>query len=282
MAKMGDGSEVPVGTDFLKITWGQEDNCEKKTDAWLSSDAGEKAPECLEKLGTIFSLLDCLSSCLWGCRGNDHTIEYLVGRAYSNARASVRLLKFGFYDEALLMVRAIGENANLLSLFTASVESFDQWKLAGSVERRREYSPVKVRLRLEDLKAPIPMDHQNYQRLSELSVHVGPQTIPQSHNPFGLPTLGGYFQEAGVLVVLNELAEVMAWLTALAGLVLLRAENTKVLIIEAVKGLEESIGGIKLDQIGEFWSRLRETPEFCEHEAMLKPQQRLVRESMWQ
>ena len=89
---------VPEGLSFLNLVWDQEDSCETETDSRIPN-MGVKAPKCLEHIGTVLSLLDRMASCWWVCRGGDHLIEYLCGRVASNARAALRLLRFGFYDE---------------------------------------------------------------------------------------------------------------------------------------------------------------------------------------
>src|SRR5262245_13348972 len=104
----------PEGLEFLKLASEQEDSCEKHSHTRLLQ-MGHKAPQCLENLGTVLSLLDRAASCFWGCHEGDHLIEYLAGRVAASARASLRLLYFGFYDESLSITRSIGEAANLLA-----------------------------------------------------------------------------------------------------------------------------------------------------------------------
>jgi hypothetical protein len=136
---------IPEGRDFLALVQEHEDLCEAKTDEHLPS-MGKKAPVCVDRIGTVLSLLDRMSSCWWVCRGGDHTIEYLAGRTLSNARAALRLLRFGFYDEALLLCRSMGEIANLLYLFFRSDVSLTEWRNASHKERLRHFSPQGNRI----------------------------------------------------------------------------------------------------------------------------------------
>ena len=205
---------LPLGGDFLKVVRDQERRCAERFDEWLPQ-AGVKAPQTMDALGTAFSYLDRIASCWWGCRRGTHTEERLVGRVASNARAALGLLRTGYYDEALGLVRQIGETANLACLFVQSPESHEKWKDASEEVARNEFRPVRVRLMLEGLSLPLPMDRDTYGLLSRQSVHVNPETSPQSHNPFSLLTLGGYFQEVGVLLSLNHLGW-NGWLGALA------------------------------------------------------------------
>ena len=70
--------------------------------------------------------------------------------------------------------------------------------------------------KLEEFSLPLPMDKNAYGMLSRQFVHVNPKTSPQSHNPFSLPTLGGYFQEGGALPALNLLGGMVGWMLWLA------------------------------------------------------------------
>src|SRR5262249_50196930 len=140
--------------DFFKATWEHEDACEAQTDALLPT-FGEKAPQVLPAMGKLLAFLDATSSCSWGCPGGDHAMERLVFRACNRPRGAVRLIRLGFYDEALMLARANGEAANLLWLFIKDKTAIPAWK-AGA---RRTTSPVEVRLALEaDADPIVPVD----------------------------------------------------------------------------------------------------------------------------
>ena len=149
--------KIPIGTEFLDLLRQQERSCEASFDSWLPH-AGKKAPQTIETLGTVLSYLDRIASCWWGCDGGDHQQERLVGRAASNARAALLLIRAGYYDEALGVVRQIGELVNLLWLFMNSNESLLEWRNANENVRRRSFSAVRVRERLEDAKLFRPLD----------------------------------------------------------------------------------------------------------------------------
>ena len=208
-------SEIPEGMDFLRLVWQQEDDCESQTDEALPK-MGKKAPQCIHELGTVLSLLDRLASCFWECSKGDHVVENLAGRAGSFARAALRLMRLGFYDEALVLVRSIGEISNLLVLFCQEDALLQKWKLSNDRERRKEFDPVKVRIALEAKGKPIPMSQSKYARLCEKVAHVTPETTPQNYNVHGRPLAAGYFQEPGVLVTINEVAEFVAWVALCA------------------------------------------------------------------
>lgn len=64
-----------------------------------------------------------------------HIVEYLVGRAVSNARAAWRLIEFGHYDEALALTRGICEIGNLLWLFFVEPAELRRWLDSSDLER---------------------------------------------------------------------------------------------------------------------------------------------------
>ena len=251
---------VPLGGDFLRVVRDQEHRCAESFDKWLP-DAGVKAPQTMDALGTALSFLDRIASCWWGCRQEAHIEERLVGKVASNARAALHLLRAGYYDEALGLVRQIGETANLTCLFVQSAEAREEWKSASEEAARTEFSPVKVRLRLEDLPLPLPMDQDTYRLLSSQSVHVNPDTSPQSHNPFSMPTLDGYFQEAGALLVLNHLGGMVGWVLWLA-VTLIKPPTDRKVIVDASVALLRSIGGVNLKSVRDYFERVRESPQF--------------------
>jgi hypothetical protein len=219
----------------LKLIREQEAQCEATFEEWLSS-AGVKAPQTLEALGTALSYLDRIASCWWGCQGGDHRHERLMGRAVSNARATLLLLKSGYHDEGLGLVRQMGETANLLFLFSESEESFAEWTNATESERRRNFSAVKVRLKLAELTPVMPMGEDLYHQLSGVSIHTNPNTTPQSYNPLEMPTMGGYFQGAGSLVLLNELGRLIVFILWFGSKLLNRR------IVEGLEQLDINIG----------------------------------------
>ena len=136
-----ENPKVPLGGDFLRVVREQERRCEESFDEWLPG-AGVRAPQSMDALGTALSYLDRIASCWWGCRQDTHIEERLVGKVASNARAALHLLRAGYYDEALGLVRQIGETANLACLFVQSAESHEEWKSASEEVARTAFSPV--------------------------------------------------------------------------------------------------------------------------------------------
>jgi hypothetical protein len=188
-----------VGFEIVEM----EDSCEKVTDERLSR-MGVKAPKCLEKLGTVLSLADRVGSCFWHCPGGGydfHMIQYIAARASSFGRAALRLARLGFYDEALSLVRSLGEIANLLMLFHSDSAAMADWKRSDSRRRNKHFRRAQIRDRVVKLGGKVPMDETSYRLLCELSTHPVPELKPQLFNPHGVVMAGGRFQEAGMLLV---------------------------------------------------------------------------------
>ena len=252
---------LPLGSEFLRMVRDRERQCEVISDNWLS-DAGVKAPRTMDALGTALYHLDRIASCQWDCRQANHIEERLVARVTSNARAALNLLRSGYYDEALGLVRQIGETANLAILFVRCPKSHEEWKSASESVARTAFRPVVVRRRLEKLRLPLPMDQHTYGELSSQSVHVNPETSPQTYNPFNRPTMGAYFQKAGALLVLNYLAG-MVGCVLWYGATLIKSSVDRKVVIDASIALLRSIGGINLNSVQEYFDTIRQSLQ-CE------------------
>ncbi len=206
-----DVSEPLTGTEFLKKVWILEDECTLATDSFIA-DMGVRLSTRFEGIGTVLYHLCRMGSCYWGCSG-EHTITYLCCLVSSNGHAAVRLLRMGYYDESLLLIRSIGEVANLLELFAKDSNALAKWRQARESQEsvRKEFSPFEVRKRLEELTGdPPPVDKKRYSLLSERSVHAYPNMAPQSFNLLDAPTNGLVPQQIGLTVCLNELARSLA------------------------------------------------------------------------
>ncbi|MXY72422.1 MAG: hypothetical protein F4Y97_05205 [Dehalococcoidia bacterium] len=255
MPTSNDAGSVPEGMHFLHLVWEEEDSCEASTDNLIPS-LGEKGPACLEHIGTVLASLDRVSLRSWGCREEDHVVEYLCGRVASNARAALRLMRLGYYDECLSLCRGMGEAANLFQLFVADETAFEGWVECSRQERLREFSPVKVRQRLEAGDGAL-VNKDRYAALSDKFSHAQPKTRPQAHNPLGVPSLGAVVQQEGSLVCLNEIARPLA-ITAVFGSILLRLEGNVLALIKANSiALVESIGQADVLGIEDYYRDFR-------------------------
>lgn len=190
------------GEGFYAAMRSLEDSCDAQSREMLPT-LGERAPKLYTILGTLLSILDRVSSCYWGCRGGDHAVEYLTGGVCNSARAAIRLMHMGFYDEALTVSRSIAERVNLVSLFLYDPDTLTEWRSADERVRRRKYSAVQVRLRLEQGGWDVPTDQDRYSKLSGYGAHPGHS--PQHFIPHAPPVAGGLYNEIGLLICLNEI-----------------------------------------------------------------------------
>ena len=188
-------------------------------------------------------------------------MEYLCGRSTSSARAALRLIRLGFYDEALGLCRSLGEVANLLHLFSIDRTTFGTWKALSRSERLREFSPLKIRTLLEERGSGPHIDQERYRLLSKRAAHVNPSTRPQAHNILGIPSAGSVVQEEGLLVSINELALPMA-LVALFGTQLLELErDVQMEIFSAARSLVEFIGRATICDIAAYHDSIIQKPK---------------------
>jgi hypothetical protein len=248
------GSEV--GLSVHRVLQQQAASCQRLTLRILPR-LGEKAPRCHEATGRLIGLLDALSSCVWFCPGDSdtHVLERLIGRAVNHARGAISLTFGGFYDEALVLVRGVGEIANLLTLFHLKPESFDHWKSMEERARRREFSPYKVREELRKFDTPIRVSDEVYSGLSGRGVHANPGTSPQTYD-LGRPKSGGYFQEVGFFICQNELATALTFLTFGATQLSGIDKPLKRRLLKAATDLISAAGRLGIDNEDEMWKDL--------------------------
>ena len=191
------------GTKMLRLVAKYEDRCAKATEKHISR-MGKKAPLCYEYIGQLLAYADLIGSCAYTCPGGSedaHAVWYLAARTSSFGRAALRLMKMGFYDEALIIVRSLSEICNLLSLFSLAPEVIEEWKKSDRAYRITHLSPSKIRRRIEALGSTPAITASRYAALCEVSTHPVPNLRPQRFNHAGRSMTGGlYLQEAGVLV----------------------------------------------------------------------------------
>jgi hypothetical protein len=243
------------GTMFLDRISELENSCAKFTGERLPQ-LGERAPVCYETLGMVLVLLDCAASCWWGCSRGDHRLEYLLGRAANSAYAAILLMKRGYYDQVMTAARGLGEIANLLVLFNVDDQAMDRWKHATEAARRREFSAVKVRVALERLDTLIPVEEERYRLLSSYSIHADPDSLPQAHDERARAKTAPAYQEAGLLIALNEIAWPIACITLFVPKLIGLSKEHANTFQEAAGVLMESVGGINVEQKGRPWFNL--------------------------
>lgn len=195
-------ASFPEGDEYWALSRKAEESCQLSSSA--AADLGNDGVS--TRLGTVISLLYRVACCHWGCHGKEHTLEYLAGRTCTSAHSAFRLIGFGYYDEALALSRNIAEIGNLVHLFFAENSHMRKWLDLPETDRRRQYSAVNVRRKLESLGSVVPTDQDRYAWLCQVGTHVSPQTVPQAHNSDMRPILGAAFQKNGWSTCIESLA----------------------------------------------------------------------------
>ena len=207
---------------------------------------GKKAPRCYEYLGRTLGLLDQIACCAWGCPGTEegHLLHRLIGRGVSNGNAGTELTLIGQYDEAIASARAIGEIANLLWLFEIDRPTMADWQSLEPKMRWREYSPGKVRRKIQALGEPLLVEEQDYRLLSKHGVHVTPTTSPNTMGLNHQPSLGGRYRDDALLVCINEIAWAVGVLS-LPSVKLLGPAKGARMVLKTARTLLNSVGGVR-------------------------------------
>jgi hypothetical protein len=197
---------LPVGADFLALVQETADAASENADEFMKN-GGKRLPASMVRLGNLLSYLYRLSCCAWGCSNGDHTLEWLAGRVVNQSMAAHRLVRAANYDEALMLIRGMGEVANLLWLFMGDKAELASWQTASRKERMNTFGPAAVRQRVEKQLGSkfIPIDQQRYQRLCEVGTHPVPGFRPGHFSGTGRPVVGGILQQVGVFVCMTEL-----------------------------------------------------------------------------
>lgn len=196
-------NKFPTGFAAVQVM-----ECIREKNIELSNKVLEESyKEELKLYGTSISALYHIATCAYGCRGGDHTFEYLAGRAFNLAGSAFTLIQQCYYDEALNQIRSLGELANLQSLFWSKPEEFYQWRIASEKKRKDNFSAFHVRTKIEACRGLLIMDKDEYQELCELATHFTPETQPNMHNSAKQPTVGGIFQENGIAIAIDKLVK---------------------------------------------------------------------------
>jgi hypothetical protein len=147
-------------------------------------------------IGTAMNVLYQAATCHRKCHGGAHIFERLLGRAYNLSCGAYHLTIFGLYDEALNLIRSLGEIANLVMLSALDGPKMKEWLHATPKERRDNFSPVKIRLMLEAKGMEQCANHKWYQERSAGDTHITPNTQPNFHG--GAAFVGGRYEKEGM------------------------------------------------------------------------------------
>lgn len=196
---------VPIGIEHLSLVMRESGRVTSETAKHFDEFRINR-----EIIGTGLSILYQAATCHRHGNGGAHILERLCGRAYNLGCGAYNLTVTGLYDEALNLIRGMGEMTNLLVLSAVDPPAIREWLHAGRKDRLNKFSPVKVRRMLEDGGHPVCATEDWYKELSEGYTHVTPDTQPNFHG--GLAWVGGKYETEGMKKCFGKLLYVLTFL----------------------------------------------------------------------
>ena len=196
--------EIPSGLNHLKMVTSIAEHNQH-----LSTSKMNAINHDLNILGISLSILYQAATCHRKCFGGSHILESLAGRAYNLACSSYLLICNGFYDEALNLVRSIGEITNLVSLSVVDKSALERWINSDTRTRLRDFSPSKIRTLLEKHDPALLCANRDwYSHFCENYTHVHAGTKPNVHNADNQAYAGGTVQDDGLKLSVAELTNI--------------------------------------------------------------------------
>lgn len=198
-------SKIPSGLAHLEILADLEAITYSKSKENLAEAVTDR-----QLIGTGLSALYQAATCHRKCHGGPHILESLCGRMYNLAVSAYALALRGLYDEALNLIRSIGEVSNLIALSVVDKQALTEWLSSDKKTRLKKFSPSGVRKALERQQPDLLLANDDwYRRFCEQYTHITPQTKPNMHNAVGKCYAGGVYQPEGLMMTLGELATVL-------------------------------------------------------------------------
>jgi hypothetical protein len=145
----------------------------------------------------------------------------------------------------------------LFALFFSSPESIEEWKQSDHSYRVANLTPGKIRKRIEEVGNTPFISAKKYAALCEISTHPVPEVRPQRFNHSGKSMTGGvYMQEAGIVVVLNEMAFALSMFVIFAARICKVPTEPFKEKREACAMCISSTGGIGVHNVNEVWKEI--------------------------
>lgn len=129
-------------------------------------------------LTLINSCLECLSRVPeFQLERDDQELNMLrLGvRCFNSGASALRLLRCGYFQPAVTMMRDLLEVFCLMDLFVREPSSMQDWLSMANKDRMEHFRPVRVRKRLEKFDANRAKERQaTYNMFSEIAAHANP------------------------------------------------------------------------------------------------------------
>lgn len=137
--------EIPTGLEHLAMI--------RRGAMYVANQTAENLDDYIinnDIIGTSLNAIYQAATCHRKCHGGGHILESLCGRAYNLSCSAYDLTIFGLYDEALNLIRGLGELTNLVMLSAIDGAKIREWVSADRKTRMTKFRPFKVRRMLED------------------------------------------------------------------------------------------------------------------------------------
>jgi hypothetical protein len=202
--------DIPSGTEHIKLIAELSEKNRKLSSTKLNCFNDE-----LHQIGVALSIIYQVATCHRKCFGGGHVLEALCGRTYNLATSAYILTCRGLYDEALSLIRSMGEISNLIHLSIVDKNALKIWLSADSSTRKKSFSPYKIRMLLEKANVEIVIANKDwYSKFCEDYTHIHAQTKPNFHNKNN-GNVGGVIQEAGMKYVITELVNLSFYISVM-------------------------------------------------------------------
>jgi hypothetical protein len=133
-------------------------------------------------------------------------IQLLGMRMFNAFGAALKLCLSGYYQNAALISRDILETTFLIDLFRGERALIERWRMADKKTRLKEFSPVKVRMLLDDRDGFTERKRAAaYELFSELAGHATMQSIAMLRPKNMDAQIGPFFDATALEAVLSEM-----------------------------------------------------------------------------
>lgn len=96
-------------------------------------------------------------------------------RCFNSGASALRLLRCGYFQPAMTMVRDLIEVYFLMDLFIKEPQAFNDWRTMSEKDRKEHFKPVRVRERLDKIDGYKERKRQKtYNVFSQHAAHVNP------------------------------------------------------------------------------------------------------------
>ncbi|MER9594552.1 hypothetical protein [Mesorhizobium sp. M0244] len=129
----------------------------------------------------------------------------LATRCFNDAAAALRLVRCGYFQPSLAMIRDMMECRLLLDLFNRQPQRLAEWHTLPEADRKARFSPPKVRIALEALDGTKGKKYQeDYSMFSKFGAHPTPEGFTVI-SPNNMTNIGAFPDMRLLTAILEEL-----------------------------------------------------------------------------